>query len=317
MWNTLQEIYNQVYFMMGEPSDSQTFDLNDYVIPTVNQIHSSICRGIVVDETFNPPRVIKAGDLRFIMKQQFITNVPSVPLSVEANIWDIILNWSFQNFMSAGYIVINGNVIQYTGNTGTTLTGISTTSIKIEAKHIAGSVVKQVWLLPAWANQTVEVEYVNSTLTYNVNQYPYYNNMLEYVDYRSPKDIYYFYSYIYDNSETNNRYLFINGYNAPQDKFIVRYMDSSTDMINATDQCNLPDQFGIQVIAPLVAGKLLYKTDEQWLWITFLKQAYAELEAMYNYYAETNRTFRRKVKTKPMNRNNTMWSSNKRRIINM
>lgn len=315
--NTLEEIYNQVYFMLGEPSDSQTFDLNMYVIPTINQIHSSICKGIVVDETLNPPRTIKAWDLRFIMKQQFITNVTSVPLTVEANVGDTELYGAFTNYMPAWHVVINGNVIAYTGNTWSQLTGISTTNIKIESKHVAGSIVKQVRLLPSTANQTIEVEYMNSTLTYNVNQYPYYNNMIEYVDYRSPKDLYYFYSYIYDNSETNNRYLFINGYNSPQDKFIVRYMDSSTNMVAPTDECNLPDTYWISVIAVIVAGKLLYKTDEQWLWITFLKQWYAELEAMYNYYAETNRSFRRKVKTKPMNRNNTMGSSNKRFIINL
>jgi len=228
MANTLQDIYNQVYYMMGEPTDSQTFDLNLYVIPTINQIHSAVCKGIVVDETTNPPRTIKAGDLRFIMKQQFITNVPSVPTTTSTNIGDVVINGQFTNFMAAGYVVINGNVIQYTGNTGTQLTGVSLTTVMIEANHPAGSIVKQVWLLPANANQTIEVEYANSTLTYNVNQYPYYNNMIEYVDYRSPKDLYYYYSYIYDNSETGNRYLFINGYNAPQDRFIVRYMDSST-----------------------------------------------------------------------------------------
>lgn len=315
--NTLQEIYNQVYYMMWEPTDSQTFDLYNYVIPQINIAHSAICKGIVVDETSNPPRTIKAGDLRFIMKQQFISNVPSVPTTTPTLIGNTEIDWSFTNFSTAGYVVINGNVIQYTGNTGTQLTGISLTDIKIEANHTAGSIVKQVWLLPTWANQTIEVEYANSTLTYNVNQYPYYNNMIEYVDYRSPKDLYYYYSYIYDNSETGNRYLFINGYNAIQDKFIVRYMDSSSTLALATDECSLPDYYGIAVIAPIVAGKLLYKTDEQALGITFLKQGYAELEAMYNYYAETNRSFRRKVKTKSMNRNNTMWSSNKRFIINM
>ena len=317
MWNTQEEIYNAVYFMLWEPSDSQTFDLQKYIIPTINQVHSSICKWIVVDETMNPSRTIKSGDLRFLMKQQFITNVTTVPLTVEAQVGDTTLSWSFTGYMTSGYVVINNNVIQYTGNSWTQLTGISTTSIKIEATHIIWSLVKQVRLLPAEANQTIEVEYVNSTITYNVNQYPYYNNMIEYLDYRSPKDLFYYYSYIYDNSDTGNRYLFINGYNTPQDKFVVRYMDSSTTMITAWNVCSLPDQYGVQVIAPIVAGKVLYKTDEQWLWITFLKQWYAELEAMYNYYAETNRDFRKKMKTKPMNRNNTMGGSNKRFIINM
>jgi len=40
----------------------------------------------------NPPRTIKSGDLRFLMKQQFITNVTTVPLTVEAQVGDTTLS---------------------------------------------------------------------------------------------------------------------------------------------------------------------------------------------------------------------------------
>lgn len=317
MNNTLEEIYNQVFFMLWEPTDSQTFNLQTYVIPTINSIHSSISKWIVVDETFNPPRILKAGDLRFIMKKQFIKNVPTTVISAPVHVWDTTISGNFSLFLPAGFIVINGNVIQYTGNTGTEFTGISLTNIKIERDHDLWAVVKQVRPMPAGANAAIELEYTNSTMNYNVSQYPYYNSIVEYMDYRSPKDLYYFHSFIYDNSESGTRYLYINGYNSVQDNFILHYMDSSTAMSLAKDECNLPDQYWITVIAPIVAGKLLYKTDEQQLWITFLKQWYAELEAMYALYAETERKFRRKVVTKSMNRNNTMGTSNKRFIINL
>lgn len=51
------------------------------------------------------------------------------------------------------------------------------------------------------------------------------------------------------------------------------------------DRCSLPDYYGKSVLAPLVAGTLLYKTEQVQEGLAKLKLGYAKLEQMYNYFA--------------------------------
>jgi len=68
-------------------------------------------------------------------------------------------------------------------------------------------------------------------------------------------------------------------------------------MVNDTDETDLPDNYGLQVIAPIVAGKLLLATDEAGKAATILKQGYKNLESMYSYYGTAIKEYRTKVHT--------------------
>lgn len=286
--NTLQEIYTRVYSIVGEDEDVKLFDLNKVVIPLINEVHSDVCKGIIIDETYNPPRPIEAGDLRWMMKQDYIMWLQRSKLTEDTIIWNQFLKFDSKWFREKWFVLVNGNVIEYISNNQTMVSWISMTSKKIEAPHKAGSVVEQVYLLPRNATMPLTIENLNT------------NTMLELADYRAETNPYEHYQILYDNNQTGDRYIRILSHNN-NTNYMIRYINSAVELNKDDDRCNLPENYGRKVIAPIVAGKLLYDNDEQALWISQLKKWYAELQSMYNFYAKITKTFRNKVKVKPMN----------------
>ncbi len=294
--NTLKEIYDKVYSILWEDTDVQIFDLERVVIPTINEVQSDICKWSVVDETFNPPRTIQAADLRFMMKQIYIPSIRKTGLTASASIWSNTISFDTEWFSPSGYVSINGNIIQYTSTHGNMVTGIPLNKTKIEANHPIGSIVEQVYKLPTKATNGIMIENLNGLW-----QYGWGDRYIEFSDYRDNLTMYDDgFQILYDNNQTNDRYIRLLNY-WYSDRFLVRFMVAGDEMIEASDICSLPESYGRKVIAPIVAGKLLYDTDEQALGISQLKKWYAELQSMYNYFAKMNKTRRDTVKVKPMN----------------
>jgi len=301
--NTLQEIYERVYYILWEKTTSTTFDKNNYVIPYINELQCAIARRKVVN-LLEGNKTVTAGDLRFLRKQLYISNVKDQKTTAAINVWDTTISVAADDFDTSGFVYINGNVIQYTGKTATTLTWVT----QIQTAHESGSVVKQIYKVPSGASVPFQLQYVpRRWATYHNSQYFDRNgeNFVEYIDFKNPKDLPQYYTIIGDDFTQDQQYVLIEGYNNTNDKFILHYYQDCNVLVNDTDRSILPKYYGVQVLAPLVAGELLYDTDEPVKAARILQKAYAKLKEMYEVYAEQVDEPRQKVRTRPFN--NYYW----------
>jgi hypothetical protein len=62
----------------------------------------------------------------------------------------------------------------------------------------------------------------------------------------------------------------------------------------------LPDNYGVEVVARLVAGQLLMDDSQVQKWQNVLLKAYDSLTSMYNFYSEPLKDRRRSVKVRPI-----------------
>lgn len=97
--------------------------------------------------------------------------------------------------------------------------------------------------MPSDYSYMFNLEYIRSTTTVQLNQSPYFNSFVEYRDFRSPKDLWFYYSVIGDNITTSELYLYINGYNSIQDKFVMHYYRDASAMTTDASECELPDNY--------------------------------------------------------------------------
>ena len=83
----------------------------------------------------------------------------------------------------------------------------------------------------------------------------------------------------------------------------ISYTKKLEPMTQDTDECWLPDDYGVKIVPYLVAWALLIDTSEVAKWEKLLAIWYSELEDMYSYYATPTKQFRKKIKTTPLNNN--------------
>ncbi len=89
-----------------------------------NYAQIAVCGGNIEDPVTKTQ--IQKGSLPFLLKDQFYSTVLDTYLSADAVVADSSLTVSStSDFASAGYLWINGNIIQYASVTPTTFAGIS------------------------------------------------------------------------------------------------------------------------------------------------------------------------------------------------
>jgi len=296
MANTREEIREEVYYILGESSDSTEYTstrLNDMI----NSYQDVIIKWWIKRE--DNSQTIKAPDLRFMRKKNFIEYVPVVSLTVDVVIWDLTIDFDTTDFQDSWYLNILWDVIQYTWKTATQVTWVT----GIEIGKTTWDAVRQIYKLPTEAWKWFMLEFVDSNQVYSNYRWWYF---LDYVDYRMEKDKVSFYTIIWDNETTTNQFIDIFWWNRKDDKFIFHYYKKATTMTADSDESNLPDDYGKLVIAPIVAWKILYNTDEVQKWVELLSKWYNEMETMYNAFANIIKEYQKWVKTRWFN----LWSVN-------
>lgn len=285
--NTLKEIYDRVYTMLAEETDVDLFNLEKTVKPTINQVHNNICKGVVADETTQPHTIIRARELRFLNKTTPIVNPGDARTDTDTLVWASYISADTRKLLSSGYVVINGNVIRYRWKNDSMITGIDLGTLGVENAYSVGATIHQVYPIPQDALQTLQL--VRDSDWHILKETNYRTN--DRGDYKI----------ITDNALTNNRYIL---FNHPRNgSYTLTYKQAPVKLIEDADKCNLPDDYGLSVLAPIVAGKLLYSSDEQWLAISFLRAGYAELHAMYIYFGQPSLPYRSRVKVRPFDFN--------------
>jgi hypothetical protein len=119
--------------------------------------------------------------------------------------------------------------------------------------------------------------------------------MLSFKDFREDRD----YSRYYTIKPFKWRKVavFYNIDNAP---IMISWTKKLETMESDSDECWLPDNYGEDIVAYLVAGGLLIDTSESNKGRELLNQWYSNLEDMYSFYATPNKKFRKKIKTTPL-----------------
>ena len=285
MANTRLEILKEVYLLIWEPSDSTGDFWAKRINSDINIYQDKIIKWNIKSEVDGT--MYKAPDLRFMRKKSFITWHSPVKLTTKVETTDTTIYFDALNFESSGYLVIEWDVIQYTGKTDTTITGCSW----IDTTHAVSKKVRQVYLVPATSWRVFGVELIGDTS---------WKNFLDEKDFRSDKDFNRYYTILGDLADTTSEFVDIHWY-SNNDRFMIHYYEKATSMSLDASTTDLPDDYWKFVLAPLVAGSILYYTDEQALGIGLLKKAYSNLETFYSQYAEKNKPYRPHVKTTSIN----------------
>lgn len=278
MANTRQEIDDRVVKLLNESSDSTTFD-KDTRYALGNEVQAAVCKWDVVN--LINEKVIKSPFLRFLAKRQFLKTVQPIT-APDIDITDTEITVTTTFLQDDWYTYVNGDIIQYTAKTATQITWVT----GIWTSQNAWEQMKQAYMLPSGAYKGFDLKMIKDW-----NETP-----IPFLDDRAPKDKPLYYTIVIDDS-TSNEFMVIEWINEDGEVLIFDYYKSSTDMSDSDDTTDLPDDYGLQVIAPLVAWEFLYYTDEQAKGIGYLRQWYWKLNSMYMNFWERAKEFRKKVKT--------------------
>lgn len=290
MSNTRLEIDNRVVKLLNESSDSTTFDeTTRYQL--INEIQESVCKWDLVDITKANEPVFKSPFLRFLAKKQFLKSVDNITVP-DIAVTDTEITLTTTYLSDSGYIYVNGDIIQYTAKTATQITGVTWISVA----HKAGEIAKQAYLLPTDAYKWFDLKIMKDS----------YEKVIPFLDDRAVKDKPLFWTLVFDDT-TENEFIVVDWFNQDDETLVFYYYKTSTDLSSDTDETNLPDKYGVKVIAPIVAWHLLYYTDEQIKGIWYLRDWYAKLKEMYiNFWIRT-KEFRKKVKTSSWDFSTVWW----------
>ena len=121
--------------------------------------------------------------------------------------------------------------------------------------------------------------------------------IIPFVDDRAEKDIYSFWTLITDSTSTDE-FIVIYGHDENDDEIVFDYYKTSTDLSADGDVSIIPDPYAMDVLAPLVAGQLLYYSDERSNGVSILRKGYSKLQQMYSNYGVRTKEYRKTVKTK-------------------
>jgi len=277
---TLSDITDRIYTKMGIKSDSTVFDRSTIVIPKLNRVVADICAGQVTN-IMNPAITYKSGFLRFLAKKFFFKT--HAPVKLTASTTGGTISFDTTLFESSGYIIINEDVIAYTGKTATTITGVSGLSYN----HDSGSIVEQIYELPTNAGKNFNLWDIDNKRI----------DPIKFQDDRAQKDFSPYWTLKFDSS-TDKEFIYVN--NIDNTNFILDYYAKSVDMSADSDTSTLSDAFMEGVAIPLTAGLLLYaQYGDDTLgvrWKSLLQDGYHSLQSLYGQWAERVKEFRKMVK---------------------
>jgi hypothetical protein len=286
MANTYQEIIKKVYYLLAVDEDSTTYDKATKVKPKINSIIKDICKGrykSVLDNT-----IIKGGDLPFLQKQAWFETKRSTALTNGAIVWANTLDALTVNLTPSGYLLIGGDVVNYTSTTSNVIGWVTWLSSNVSRWDI----IEQIRPVPPDADRSFQLFEIGR---YGETCPVPYNESLHWLAGTpnrawdgSPQ----WWATINDGD--GNMFILIrSGKNA---KYQLWYYKKVSDLVNDADICKLPDDSGIEFVAEIVAGELLRETEEDPHGSKLLKLWYNKLHMFYQDNLDFNKKYRNKVK---------------------
>lgn len=290
---TLEQLVNRSYKALWQNSDAVNITADDVMIPKINSIVNRICKWIYI----NPItwQRYTAGDLPFTRKQQFYTIVDKQTATADVAIWATVVSFVSTTFETAGAIFTNWQVIEYTGNTWTTLTGCS----GVIAPITEWANIYQLYAIPTNISNPFTVFLVDDKG---------YTTEIPYIDDRYKSNSSYYYTIVQNNNGT--RYVHFFGWDSTSWQIQIKYYENSTDMVALSDTCIIPDTRSLDMVSMLTAWEVAYENEETDDANTKLNLGCMKLNEMYVYY--TSQIKRSKQEFVPQPRDNSSVTANRR-----
>ena len=274
MGNTLSEVFEEVYDLMWEKTTSTTYPITS-AVSLINRYIAKVCRWQVVSLLDKRER-FRWGNLKFLEKNVYYSNISSQVISVETVVWWDTLTISTTYYPNSGAILINGEIVTYTNKSATQLTGV----VWITAKHPVWSRCILVFALPENISKPFQV-------------FDTKGKEIEFQDFRYNDKTVFFSILTQDWVD----YLYLN--NCNQNNFLVKYYLKPTSLVYNTDndtEIILPDDYWIDMIAPMVAWDMKYnKWEEMDIAQNNLVKWYATLQEFFDFYSTKAVTYRKWV----------------------
>lgn len=299
---TLQDIYNTAYGIIAQWQDATAYPLT-LMLSFINKAQNDICYGTLQNLSTNERLTHEA--LTFLEGSTFYSTKMYSTLSSDAVQWGSTLT-STNTFTSSGYLWINGNIISYSSNDGTTISGIPTSGDgALQFPHIAGSQVLQLEVLPTdfgilsrcmiqvqnslirQALVPIDSRDINSVIPRaGIQQNMYFNTW-----YNTG-----IYSREYYYSMLRGQYILFMTMQQSGQPIEVEYEKKPTQLVNTTDLVTIPDDYSLSTIPYIAVAEMLanrWEMDEamklQNFWFNAVKSMYQRYRytRMENQYNQT------------------------------
>ena len=271
--NTLKQIVDKVYWILGEDETSTIYHKEKMIIPAIHSVRDDIISG----ETSNilTGAKIRGGDMGFLHRDMLINVkveryvVDSVDVaSRTATLNDVTLNGS-------SFPLLIDGIVKLVNITNGVISKITT----LEKGQSCIPLIR----LPEECVKPLDVfKPNNEKLTH----------------YRTSEQIFNLPSYvIYRSQGGSTRYMAVYGYVG---KLRLAYIASLSEMEDGDDTCWLPRNYWLDAIANIVAGEILIDTSEVQKATALLNKGYKAVEHLYSEHSSEKRNLRKKVKVSPM-----------------
>lgn len=270
---TLGEIKAEVWTLLGQKPTSTTFS-DARVQSKINSVIKQIWRGRVTS-VLDPRTTYRAGRLPFTeIRAPYVFRSPA-KLSAPFAVGDTVLHCDATRFTTNGHVLIGGEVFSYTGKTDDSLTGVSGGLVP----HLATEVVSQLLPFPVDAEKPKSVFAVFESGS--SVEIPYDGTNPHVVGFdivRSGESSFLSVRNLSDNS----------GISAV---FLRKCYDLTLD----TELCPIPQDYGLTVVATLVAGELGYlhglPNSQQ-----HLMTGYVRLQNLFQFYTNDTAFVRQSIR---------------------
>jgi len=269
MANTFDDIETRVYYLMSQKTDSSTYDSTNLVKPKINSVVSQICKWNYTS-VMDPKKTYVAADLRFLRTKTPVQHYRSISVTADFVVWATEITCTTTNLNATWWSVIyKGNVIHYTGKSATQITWCTN-------------------VLIAWTDndtmRKLESVSVDTSKPFKLTLWNGFEQEVEYLDSLENKTKWSYYSIVGDDT-SSDQFLDVVGI---EDEYLLRFYsyDKSTDMTAGIDECTLPENYGIDVVAAIVAWELLRGKEQYEQAKALLAMWYTALQDMYSFYVD-------------------------------
>lgn len=286
---SLQNLYDTCYGIIAQWQDSTAYPTS-LLLSFINKAQNDICYGNVVNLSTNE-RLEKQA-LTFLESSVTYASQPYATLSANAVAGATTLTCP-NTFPSSGYAWINGDIISYTGNNGTTLTGIPTTGTgAISFSWIAWTRVFAMNALPTdfWQLSRALLTISNSPIRRALIG-------IDSRDLSNPVPNSFLYQFL--NSNFNSNFLQGEGYysiirgqyffpllgqitaNSP---ISFEYQMKPTQLVSPTDILTIPDDYSLNTIPYMAVSEMLMNRGESEEGTRLNNFGFQNIKSMYQFY---------------------------------
>lgn len=282
---TLQQLKDKAYALLRETeSDSSSYDPT-LMTELINSAQLRIYAGKVIN-AFTQDGIRKGG-LSFLNVDQFYSNLGKTSLTTDTTVWATTLEADTGNYPTSWALYINGNIVTYTGTTGTEFTGVDGVLFAFPA----WTPIYFAFALPSDFLSAIQVIY-NHRFKLQMKRYDDVFEDLNKIkitgDLRSdrsvfPTDDFIFLAPFYTIKD--KAYFIPFNLNNDGDQILLRYEKKPPALSDNADEVVVPDdEWALNTIPYLAVWEMLFNRGEESRASQLLTFAYGQVKEMYNFY---------------------------------